>query len=74
MKMKTTQLGDLSNEINNIDFHCEDLLIQADEDTLYFWVGGDTSKPHTFSVPSALLSRILKVQEEQLGSELAEEA
>jgi hypothetical protein len=69
MKTKHTYLGDLSNEVLSIDFHVGDLLIQADADTLYFWTDGDTSHSHNFSIPSALLSRIIKTQEEQIGDE-----
>jgi hypothetical protein len=45
------------------------MLIQASDNTLYFWLDGDTSHSHNFSIPSALLSRIIKTQEEQVGDE-----
>jgi hypothetical protein len=69
MKTKQIYLGDLSNEVLSIDFHVGDMLIQASDNTLYFWLDGDTSHSHNFSIPSALLSRIIKTQEEQVGDE-----
>lgn len=53
--------------INSIMFECQGVLIQYCNDSLSFWLDGDTTHQENLHISCDLLRRIMKTGEEQQG-------